>query len=81
MPRLAQAPEEQTKQARKRAQQWFKDNGIAVATWAKEHGFKRQSVVDVLHGRVQCTRGAAHRIAVELGIKPEPKPITLKRAA
>lgn len=81
MPRSAQDPREETKQARLRALKWFKDNGIAVAVWARENNFKRQTVVDVLHGRVQCSRGQAFKVAVELGIKPEPKQVTLKRAA
>lgn len=78
---MTSATQDPQELARKRARQWFKDQGIAVAQWAKEHKFNRQNVVDVLHGRSKCTRGEAHKIAVALGIKPEPKPITLRRAA
>lgn len=55
----------------------FIANGIAVAAWAKSHGFKRHTVVDLLSGRRVGRRGEAHRAAVALGMKADP----LKRAA
>lgn len=56
----------------------FLANGIAVAAWAKQNGFKRHTVVDLLSGRRVGRRGEAHRAAVALGMKADPK---LKRAA
>lgn len=43
--------------------------GISQAAWAKANGFSRQQVADVLTGRRLCLRGAAHAVAVALGLK------------
>lgn len=51
---------------------WFRAHGINVSAWAREHGFKRQVVVDLLHDRIKGFRGEAHRAAVALGLKADP---------
>jgi gp16 family phage-associated protein len=66
---------------RLRAKSWFADHGISVSGWARDHGFPRQVVVDVLHGRCQGIRGKGHAVAVALGIKKAVVPAPLKRAA
>lgn len=77
MKRIAQDPTAE----RTRAKAWFVDNGVAIARWAKDHGFSRQNVLDVLNGKNKGLRGQGHEIAVQLGIKPEPKKVSLRRAA
>lgn len=55
--------------AHKRAREEFERTGQSVAAWAREHGFSRSLVYEVLAGRKKCHRGDSHRIAVLLGIK------------
>lgn len=43
--------------------------GISQAEWGRANGFSRQQVADVLTGRRLCLRGAAHAVAVALGLK------------
>ena len=50
----------------------FDANGIPVAQWADENGFRRCDVYRVLNGFSPCKRGLPHQIAVALGIKPDP---------
>ena len=50
----------------------FKAKGVAVADWAKEHGFEPIAVYQVLNGFTKATRGTAHKIAVALGMKADP---------
>lgn len=57
---------------RERAKRWFEAHGVSVTDWAAAHGFEREAVYDVLNGRTKGRRGAAHRIAVALGIKAAP---------
>jgi gp16 family phage-associated protein len=80
MNRPTQVPQQEEK-AREAARAWFVENGIAVAAWARDHKFSRQVVVDVLRGKSKCLRGDAHKVAVALGIKPEPKQRSLKKVA
>lgn len=47
----------------------FAEAGISVAEWARAHKFARETVVDLLRGKSQGTRGASHRAAVALGLK------------
>ncbi|MCH7305451.1 DNA-binding protein [Acinetobacter gyllenbergii] len=51
----------------------FVDNGIPVSTWAETHGFTSQEVYKVLNGQSKGNYGRAHKIAVALGLKPQPK--------
>lgn len=54
----------------------FRAEGVSIAEWARARGFNRFTVYRVLSGKVKGTRGEAHKIAVALGLKPEPKNIT-----
>lgn len=47
----------------------FRQQGITVATWAKERGFNPRLVYSILRGDRKCTRGQSHQIAKELGMK------------
>ena len=47
----------------------FFQEGINIAEWAREKGFSPALVYSVLQGRLRARRGAAHLIAVELGLK------------
>lgn len=48
----------------------FYESGVTVTDWARERGFDRSLVYSVLNGRCLAQRGASHRIAVALGLKP-----------
>ncbi len=50
----------------------FFARGETVTGWASRNGFERHAVYAVLSGRTVGRRGAAHRIAVALGIKAAP---------
>lgn len=51
---------------------WFFDRGLTVSAWAHDHGFPRDLVYAVLAGRIRCSRGQSHEIAVALGLKAPP---------
>lgn len=51
----------------------FISKGIDISAWAKEHGFRRHAVYQVLGGFTKAKRGKAHQIAVALGIKEAPE--------
>lgn len=53
-------------------------NGINIAEWCRENGFKAQLVYRVLRGESPCKRGESYRIAVALGLK-SPKPSNLMK--
>jgi len=53
----------------KEAADQFRKVGIAVSEWSRQHGFKAHQVRDVLRGKSKGNFGAAHKIAVALGIK------------
>jgi gp16 family phage-associated protein len=55
------------------ARDWFDENGIAVSTWAKDQGFKRHTVVNLLRGRTTGRRGESHKAALALGIKKQKR--------
>lgn len=44
--------------------------GITITQWAEQHGYPRAAVYCVLNGVVKAAYGRAHRIAVDLGLKP-----------
>lgn len=48
--------------------EWLR-KGLTQADWARQHGFDKVTVSQVLNGRNAATRGAGHKIAVMLGIK------------
>ena len=47
----------------------FNYRGESITGWARRNGFNHESVKKVLLGKSKCYRGAAHKIAVKLGIK------------
>jgi gp16 family phage-associated protein len=47
----------------------FERKGMAVAAWARLHGYKASLVRQILRGERKCVRGDSHRIAVLLGLK------------
>jgi gp16 family phage-associated protein len=47
----------------------FERKGLSIAGWARDNGFGRSLVYEVLHGRKKCHRGDSHKIAVLLGMK------------
>jgi len=47
----------------------FLRKGISMASWARDNGFDRATVSQVLSGCNAATRGRGHKIAVLLGIK------------
>ena len=50
----------------------FEAEGVSIAEWARARGFDRKLVYRLLNGEVKGTRGQAHKIACELGLKREP---------
>lgn len=52
---------------------WFSENGISQAEWSRKHGFSAWVVRDLLRGKRHGLRGEAHRAAIALRLKPEPK--------
>jgi gp16 family phage-associated protein len=56
----------------------FEAEGISVAEWARARGLNLKLVYKVLDGSVRGTRGQAHKIAVELGLKTEPKALRFR---
>jgi gp16 family phage-associated protein len=54
------------------AKAWFVSHGLTVRSWAKANGFAAEQVYSVLSGRARGRHGAAHAIAIALGIKACP---------
>jgi gp16 family phage-associated protein len=54
------------------ASQWFRDHGICIAHWARHFGYSRYTVTDLLRGMQKGRWGESHRVAVALGLKPDP---------
>lgn len=52
---------------------WFIENGISQAEWSRKNGFSHLVVRDLLRGKRLGVRGEAHRAAIALRLKPEPK--------
>ncbi|MFZ6845843.1 DNA-binding protein [Undibacterium sp. RuTC16W] len=52
--------------------QRFFEQGICIGDWARAHEFDAFLVYAVLSGRAKARRGESHRIAVALGLKPQP---------
>lgn len=55
--------------ALKRANKQFTQTGTSVAAWARDRGFHRNLVYEILRGNKKCLRGKSHQIAVLLGLK------------
>lgn len=50
----------------------FADYGVTIRQWAEERGFSEGLVYAVIAGKSKGTRGQSHKIAVALGLKPNP---------
>lgn len=72
----AQLPYPQTPES---VNAWFISHGICKTDWAKAHEINRMVLVDLLRGRLKGLRGEAHRAAIALGLKADPK--TIRQAA
>jgi len=48
----------------------FEREGKTFSGWAEARGYTRNEVYRVINGFAKCKRGKAHKIAVELGLKP-----------
>ena len=59
------------------ARKWIVANGINVSEWCRVNGFSRDTVADLLRGKRKGNRGEAHKAAVALGMKPDPKDVQL----
>ena len=57
-------------EARQKARSGFSERGESLTDWSISRGFNPNLVQQVLNGRLPCQRGQAHKIAVELGLKP-----------
>lgn len=55
------------------ARRAFRVQGETVSGWAQRHGFRSHCVYGVLSGRIKGDWGEGHRVAVALGIKPQPE--------
>jgi gp16 family phage-associated protein len=53
--------------------QQFTDSGVPISAWARKNGFSPALVHQILAGKVKCTRGESHRIAVLLELKQGSK--------
>lgn len=51
----------------------FIAQGETIAEWCRQHNVPRMTVVDLMRGKVVGMRGHAHRAAVLLGLKLDPK--------
>jgi gp16 family phage-associated protein len=47
----------------------FFAQGLTIKKWAEDRGYNPRLVYMILQGNVRCTRGASHKIAVDLGLK------------
>lgn len=47
----------------------FAEHGVTIAGWARANGYESEHVRAVLSGKAVGHHGAAHAIAVELGLK------------
>jgi gp16 family phage-associated protein len=53
--------------------QHLRAQGKSVAQWARENGFSAIQVYRALEGVTKGNYGAAHEIAVRLGLKAQPR--------
>ncbi|MGV3725083.1 DNA-binding protein [Hydrogenophaga sp.] len=61
-----------------RARSEFRQAGVSISDWAKQHGVPPSLVYSVLSGKSQCTRGRSHQVAVLLGLKAPPQSPSIK---
>jgi len=55
------------------AKKRLRAKGMTIKEWAKTHGFPVTCVRAVLNGHNKGHYGQAHKIAVQLGLKDEPR--------
>ncbi len=58
----------------------FEAEGRSIAEWARDNGFSTRTVYAVIRGEMLAKRGVGHRIAVALGIKPNPLSVESRAA-
>ena len=58
---------------RTQARRWFQAHGLSVREWARSEGIPASVVYALLSGRTRGLRGKAHRAAIALGLKLDPK--------
>jgi gp16 family phage-associated protein len=51
----------------------FRAYGVCGSEWARSIGVPPQTLRDLLGGRALGNRGNAHRVAIALGLKPDPE--------
>lgn len=56
----------------------FAAEGVSLKEWARARGYKYATVYAVLNRKRSSKRGIGHRIAVELGLKAEPKKLLFR---
>lgn len=56
----------------------FELRGEAISDWAEREGFDKRNVYAVISGRNRGIRGESHKIAVRLGLKPNPENTIIK---
>jgi gp16 family phage-associated protein len=49
----------------------FRARGETFSQWARDRGYRPHQVIRVLNGFDKAYYGKAHKIAVELGLKPQ----------
>lgn len=57
----------------KQARLWFKRYGVCISDWCRANKLAKHTVVDLLRGKSKGNHGNAHKAAVLLGLKPDPK--------
>lgn len=58
----------------------FAAEGVSIAEWSRAQGFNQTTVYRLLAGKIRGIRGEAHKIAVALGLKSEPKDLRFRSA-
>lgn len=66
----------QATECRETVKRSFHARGESLSTWARARGFKPEEVYAALSGRTIGRRGRAHKVAVALGLKPDPSVAT-----
>ncbi|MGK0657612.1 MULTISPECIES: DNA-binding protein [unclassified Methylococcus] len=60
---------------------WLALQGITMADWARERGFRPREVSLVLNGQIKARYGRSFSIAVAMGLKPDPNRAQKQHAA
>lgn len=58
-----------TVKTRQQVREDFERRGISIRAWARAQRLNPSLVYEVLRGRLKGRRGAAHKVAVLLGLK------------